>query len=334
MSRMRPSSQGARACPRRGRRSPRASGARQSGIALVLALWVTVLLTAMAGSFAYSMRTEALAAGNSVGVAKARAAADGAVERTAFELGRPRVPGAWTPNGMPHAWTDGDVSIQAQATDETAKIDLNAANEVLLRGLFVAIGGADPDTAVRLVDAVIDWRDADDFRRPYGAEAADYQAAGAKVMPANAPFETVGEVSRVLGMTPAIYSRIAGSVTVWSRQPGINTQTASREVLLALPNVDPAAVDAFIAQRDQAIRDGLPVPAFPNASGLVSGAIQTWRIRTEARTADGVTFVREAVVRPSQDASRPLVVLAWLEGASAPAAAADARTENNDAARP
>ena len=44
------------------------------GIALVLALWVTVLLTAMAGSFAYSMRTEALAAGNAIGAAKARAA--------------------------------------------------------------------------------------------------------------------------------------------------------------------------------------------------------------------------------------------------------------------
>ncbi len=300
----------------------------------MLALWVTVMLTAMAGSFAYSMRTEALAAGNAVGVAKARAAADGAVERTAYELGRPRTPTAWKPDGTPHAWTDGEVAIQASATDETAKIDLNAANEVLLRGLFTAIGGADPDTAVRLVDAVMDWRDPDDLKRPNGAESADYQAAGAKVMPANAPFETVGEVARVLGMTPGIYSRIAGSVTVWSRQAGINPQTASREVLSALPNADAAAIDAYLAQRDQAIRDGLPVPAFPNASGFASGAIQTWRIRTEARTSDGVTFVREAVVRPSQDPSRPLVVLAWLEGAPAPAAAADARTENNDAARP
>ena len=86
------------------------------------------------------------------------------------------------------------------------------------------------------------------------------------------------------------------------------------------------------AWREQAKAKG--VPAFPNASGRVSGAIQTWRIRAEARTGDGVTFVREAVVRPSQDPARPLVVLAWLEGASAPAASADARTDNNDAARP
>ncbi len=313
---------------------PGAAKTSQAGIALVLALWATVLLTAMAGSFAYSMRTEALAAGNAVGVARARAAADGAIERAVFELGRARVPGAWTPDGAPHAYEDDGIAITVVATDESAKIDLNAAGEVLLRGLFTAIGGADPDTAARLVDAVIDWRDADDFRRPLGAEAADYQAAGAKVLPGNAPFETTGEVSRVLGMTPGVYERIAGSVTVWSRQPGINPKTASRDVLLALPGVDAAAVDGYLAQRDAAIRDGLPPPNFPNASGLASGAVQTWRIRGEARTSDGVTFVREAVVRPSQDPGRPLVVLAWLEGAVAPAAPADAKTDNHDALRP
>lgn len=317
----------------RAARRPFAARDRQAGIALVLALWSTVLLTAMAASFAYSMRTEALAAGNSAGVAKARAAADGAIERTAYELGRPRVPGAWAPDGTPRAWEDEGVAIAVVATDESAKIDLNAAGEVLLRGLFSAIGGADPDSAARLVDAVIDWRDADDFKRPQGAEAADYRAAGAKVAPANAPFETVGEVSRVLGMTPSVYARIIGSVTVWSRQPGINPRTASREVLLALPGVDASAVDAYLAQRDAAIRDGLPAPAFASASGLASGAIQTWRIRAEARTSDGVTFVREAVVRPSQDPSRPLVVLAWLEGAMAPAASADTNTEPSDGPR-
>lgn len=314
-----------------GSRSPAAR--RQAGIALVLTLWLTVLLTAIAGGFAYSMRTEALAAGNAIGVARARAAADGAVERTAFELTRPRLPGSWLPNGAPHEWTDGEIAIAASATDETAKIDLNAAGEALLRGLFTTVGGADPDAAVRLVDALMDWRDADDLRRPNGAEAADYLAAGSKVLPANAPLETIGEVSRVLGMTPAIYARIAGSVTVYSRQAGVNPLTASREVLLALPNADPATVDAYLATRDEAIRAGRPPPTYPGAGGFSSGAIQTWRIRAQATLPDGVTFVREAVLRPSPDPARPLIVLAWLEGASAPAAAG-AKTDDNDAARP
>jgi len=306
----------------------------QQGIALVLTLWLTVLLTAIAGGFAYSMRTEALAAGNAIGVAKVRAAADGAVERAVWELARARLPGAWLPNGAPHAWKDGEIELTVRATDETAKIDLNAAGEILLRGLFTNVGGADPDVAVRLVDAVIDWRDPDDFRRPNGAESADYVAAGVKTRPANAPFETIGEVSRVLGMTPAIYSRIVGSITVYSRQAGINPLTASREVLLALPNADPAIVDAYVATREEALANNLPAPPFTGAAGMTAGAIQTWRIRAEARLPDGVTFVREAVARPSPDPARPLVVLAWLEGASAPLAAADARNENDDAARP
>ena len=143
---------------------------RQKGIALVLVLWLTVLLTAIAAGFAYSMHTEAIAAGNAVGVARVRAAADGAIERTVYELAKPRVPGAWLPNGGTHAWKDGEIDLTVRATDETAKIDLNGANEILLRGLFTQIGGVDPDTAGRLVDAVIDWRDPDDFRRPNGAE--------------------------------------------------------------------------------------------------------------------------------------------------------------------
>jgi len=307
---------------------------RQKGIALVLVLWLTVLLTAIAAGFAYSMHTEAIAAGNAIGVARVRAAADGAIERTVYELAKPRVPGAWLANGAAHAWKDGEIDLSVIAVDETAKIDLNGANEILLRGLFTQIGGVDADTAAHLVDALIDWRDPDDFRRPNGAESADYQAAGAKVLPANAPFETIGEVSRVLGMTPAVYARIAPSITVYSRTAGINPLTASRDVLLALPNADPAVVDAYLTQRADALASNLPPPPYPGAAGFATGAIQTWRIRAEAKLPDGVTFVREAVARPSPDPARPLVVLAWIEGASAPLAAADARNENNDAARP
>ena len=133
--------------------------------------------------------------------------------------------------------------------------------------------------------------------------------------------------------TSAVASGVIGSLTVHSRQPGVNPQTASREVLLALPGVQAADVDAYLTARDAAIRAKQPVPPFPAAQALTSGAIQTWRVRAQATLPDGVTFVREAVLRPSPDPARPLIVLAWLEGASAPAAAG-ATTDDNDAARP
>ncbi len=299
---------------------------RQRGIALILVLWLTILLTAMGASFAFGMRHEALSARNSVEVGQARAAADGAVERTVFELTRPRLPDAWLADGSTHAYKDGEVALAIVATDESAKIDINTAPDALVTGLMVNVGGADPDTAARLLDAIADWKDADDLKRPNGAEAPDYQAAGLKYTPANAPFETIGEVARVQGMTPAIFARIAGSLTVYSRSRGVNPATASRDVLMAMPNATAEAVDAFIAARAEALASKLPPPVFAPASGLSAGAVSTWRIRATASLPDGVTFVREAVVRPSQDMRRPLVVLAWLQGGSAPPAVTTAAT--------
>ena len=313
---------GAPALDLRSRRALRARGGRrpaaERGIALIAVLWLTVLLTVIAGSFAFSMRSEALAARNALSVAQARAAADGAVERAAFELQRPRnLPDVWLANGASHAWQEGEAAISAAAVDESAKIDINAATEPLLRGLLQNVGGQDPESAQRLVEAIADWKDPDELRRPNGAEGADYLAAGRKQGPANAPFETTGELQRVLGMSPALFARIADSLTVYSRQRGINPVTASRDVLLALPNATPEAVDAYIAQRNEALANKLPMPPFAGAQGFAVGAVPVWRIRAEAAMPDGVTFVRDAVLRPSPDPKRPVVALLWQEGSRA-----------------
>jgi general secretion pathway protein K len=307
---------------------------RESGIALIVALWLTVLLTVIASAFAYAMRSEALAARNALSLAQARAIADGAVERMAFELSRPRnAPEVWEANGDTHTWQDGDTAVAAVAVDEAAKIDLNVAPDVLLKGLFQNVGGLDAEAAQKLVDAILDWRDPDDLRRPNGAEEPDYRAAGRKYRPANAAFETVGELRRVLGVTPALYARVAESLTVYSRQPGVNTATASRDVLLSLPNATPEAIDAFLAQRRDARAAKLPVPPFPGVQGFGAGAVPVWRIRAGATLPDGVTFVRDAVLRPSGDPRRPVIALLWQEGprasltepdAAAPGAAANA----------
>ena len=300
---------------RRAARQARATAPRraQSGIALVLALWLTVLLTVLASGFAFSMRSEALAARNAVSLAQARAAADGAVERAAYELGRPRVPEAWTADGQARRWYDGNIAIVVTAVDEAAKIDVNVASDTLLKSMLIADAGLDDAAAAALVDAIDDWKDADDLRRPNGAEAPEYRAANLGYVPANAPFETIGEVARVLGMTPAIFQRIAPLVTVYSHQAGVNAATADRAVLLALPNATAETVDAFLQQRANALAGKLTIPPYPPAQAFPSGPVAVWRIRAQATAPDGVTFVREAVLRPSPDPQRPLIALAWLE---------------------
>jgi len=48
------------------------------------------------------------------------------------------------------------------------------------------------------------------------------------------------------------------------------------------------------------------------------GAIPVWAIRAEARLPDGVTFVRDAVLRPSADPMRPVVAYGWQDGVLPP----------------
>jgi general secretion pathway protein K len=288
----------------------------QRGIALIAVLWLTVLLTVIASSFAYSMRSEALAARNTLSMAQTRSVADGAVDRVAFELMRPRVsPDAWSADGQPHVWNDGEIAVSATAVDEAARIDLNAAPEPLLKGLLQNVGGLDSESAQRVLEAILDWRDPDDLRRPNGAEAADYRAAGLKYVPTNASFENVGELGRVLGVTSALMAKIADSLTVYSRQPGINPATASRETLLALPGITPEQVDTFIAARRDALASRLPIPPLASAQGYATAPSPVWRIHIETRLPDGVTFARDAVLRRLGDPRRPFVVLAWQEGA-------------------
>jgi general secretion pathway protein K len=278
-----------------------------------MVLWLTIMLTVIASGFAFSMRNEALSARNALSLAQARTAADGAVERMAYELSRPRMAASWSADGVAHTWKEGDVTITGSATDESARIDINAAPEPLLRGLLEHVGGLEQDAAARVADAIQDWRDPDELRRANGAEAADYQSAGLPQKPSNAPFETVSEVSRVLGMTPALYALIAESLTVHSRQPGINPALASHDVLLALPGATPELVAAYMQQREDARASKLPIPPFPAAANFVAGAVPVWHIRTAATAPDGVTFTREAVVRPSGDPRRPLLTLNWRE---------------------
>jgi general secretion pathway protein K len=293
---------------------PLRSPASERGVALILVLWLTILLTVIASAFAYSMRTETLAARNEISLAQARGLADGAVMRMAFELMRPRTLNeTWQADGQPHYWDEGDAHVAANAIDESGKIDLNSASDALLKGLFQTAGGLDVDAAQGIVDKIDDWKDADDLKRPNGAEAPDYQAAGLSYKPANAPFENIAELQRVLGMTAALYAAVAGNLTVFSKSPGVNPAFASRSVLLAIPGATPEVVDTYLAQRQNALANGLPAPVFPVPGGA-AGPTNLWRIRAEATMADGVTYVREAVLRPGGDVLHPVTVLAWIEG--------------------
>ena len=290
---------------------------RQSGVALVLVMWVAVILTVIAGSFIVERRTELLVVRNSISMARAEAAANAGVARALHDLYRHAVPDVWKRDGTPHEWAFEGVPVRVEVRDESAKIDINTASDPLLRGLLVSVGLVDAEAAA-ILDAILDWRDPDPLKRPNGAEEGDYAAAGLTYRPANAPFQAIEELQLVLGMRPDLYRRLAPSITVFSRAPGVNATIASREVLLAIPGVTTEAVDAYIEQREEARARGAPLPPFPLA-GAVAAAGMVATVRSDARLEDGTVFVREAVALLRPVPRRPVTFVAWRESTAAPA---------------
>jgi len=301
-------------------RQPRAvaatvRGAR--GVALILVLWVVVLLTVIAGSFVYAARSSALVAGNVVAVARARALADAGVFRGLYEIARAgNEADAWKADGRVHVFTLDGGEVRVVVRDESAKIDLNTASDALLEGLLRA-AGLDADHAAQLRDAILDWRDADDLARPQGAERDRYEALGLPYIPANAPFQSVDELLKVVGMTPDLYRRLAGALTVHSHQPGITSTLASRQVLLAIPGAQPEDVDAYLAEREQALAAGQTPAPFLLAKGFEVGAgTQVYNVQSFATAADGTRYAREASARLTADPRQPFQFLQWQEGSS------------------
>jgi len=290
----------------------------QRGVALVLVMWASILLAVVAASFIFDRRTEAMVVANSLSIARAREAADAGVQRAIFEAYRgDSGPDVWKRDGSVHDWSFDGIPVRIGMRDESAKIDINVAPDALLRGLFLSAGLND-DQASSLLDAVLDWRDPDSLKRLHGAEEADYRAAGLDYGPANAPFQAIEELQLVLGMRPEVFHRIAPSITVYSRQPGVNVQSATRDVLLAIPGVTPELVDDFIARREDARANGQPVPPFPQAGGFASGNSLVLSVTSDARLEDGTVFSREAVALMRPVPRKPVTFVVWRESAPAP----------------
>jgi general secretion pathway protein K len=289
----------------------------QGGIAMVLVLWISVLLTVIATSFITERRTETMIVSNSVSMARAEAAADAGIYRAVFDGYRTdNAPDIWRRDGTPYDWRFDGIPVRVEMRDESAKIDINTASDDLLRGLLVSAGLNDEEASA-LLDAILDWRDPDALKRLHGAEEDDYRAAGLTYRPANAPFQAIEELQLVLGMRPEIYRRLAPSITVFSRQAGVNALVATREVLLAIPGITSEVVDAYIAQREQARADGVPPPPLPQAGAFLAGNSTVLALRSEARLDDGTVFVREAVALLHPAPRKPVTFIAWRESTAA-----------------
>ncbi len=286
-----------------------------SGIALVIVLWGLAILSALALGFSATTRTETLLARNQLERTQARYLADAGVHHAIRLLTDPAAREALCIDGTPFEFALGESSVEIAIRDEGGRIDLNEAPAALLAGLFEG-AVEEPDEARTLSDAVLDWRDGDSQRRPFGAERADYTRAGLDYGPRDGPFVAVEELRLVKGVSAAVFARIAPLITVYSHLAGIDGGLAEAGTLQALPGVDAAAAErhmALRAARDDCTNRG-PLPPISGAEAfLVKSHGLAYTVTAEAAMASGAVFRRQAVVWLNLRPDRPYLILSWSE---------------------
>ncbi len=184
----------------------------QSGAVLIIVLWVSLGLVALAITFGHSMQMAYRASQNDVAGRQADSAIDAGLRYAEQLLANSASPGALpdvrtyqseaVPVGDAAFWFIGRDNNTAPTTtpvfgliDEASKVNLNSASPDLLASLLGSISDAG------LADAIVDWRTSNAAGSAYSSyymtQTPPYQAK-------QAPFETTEELGMVYGMTQAI----------------------------------------------------------------------------------------------------------------------------------
>jgi general secretion pathway protein K len=238
-----------------------------SGLALLMVLWILTILLLVVLSFAFLIRTDTFATTYFKEGAEKKYLAQAGLQRGVAELfyramfkDHTAVPDTEEPvkiDGTPYTGLLGNGSYTYRITSESGKIALNSltdASGLILDNLLVNIG-VPKETADTIVDSILDWKDADDLTRLHGAEDDYYMSLPTPYKAKNENFETVEELLLVKGMTPEILygsrekTGIFDFVTVHGNGPGISLETAPKEVIAALPGVTQEMAERIIEAR-------------------------------------------------------------------------------------
>ena len=156
----------------------------------------------------------------------------------------PRQPGGQrtgegAPDGQVPSEEEPDAPPPVNEANDPSK-RLNTQQRVFLR-LLLSIEEAELNRAeaIRLVERVSDFIDADRTPRLDGAESEVYLTSAFPYRPPNRPLASVSELRAVDGITPELYTLIAPYLTVWPVEGSkVNVLTAPPQLLAALAGDD------------------------------------------------------------------------------------------------
>lgn len=276
----------------------RGSGSSDHGFIVVAALWLLAALAALASVASAYVAQSAVALTALDAATQLEMLTTAGVELTAYELSAPVTVRRPTHGGFSLRLANANVTVEYMS--ETARININMASRTMIGGLFAALG-AQPEAAGQFADRVVAWRS---MPKPNVQDEEDelYRAAGLSYLPRRAPFNSVNELSLVLGLPAAMVERALPFVTVYSGVAEINVLDAAPEVIAALPGMSPARLDAFLSQRDS-----LP----PDNPGFVLGALGGRQVGATIAGSEAYR-IRMRIALPNGRQSRPEAIIMIL----------------------
>ena len=243
----------------RARSSHRAARAGQRGIALITAIVLVAIATALATSIGFASVMAARRANAVFGGDQALLAAEGAEAMAAYVLkqsgatnGQASLDQVWAQPYGPYPLAPGVTLQFAQLDDEQGKFNLNN----------LAAGGNDNQTAIQQFQRLLasigletkwaglmaDWIDSDNTPNdPDGAEDSVYLGQTPPYRAANEPITSISELMALPGFGRDRYNRLAPYVAALPAPSKINICTASGVLLDAISgkmeySIDPAGL--------------------------------------------------------------------------------------------
>ncbi|MEN6331209.1 MAG: helix-hairpin-helix domain-containing protein [Smithella sp.] len=293
------------------------SGRKDKGIALIIVLWIMTLLIVITFAFSVTVRTEVFSTITFKEQLENKYLAEAGMNRAVLEMfyrstyknNQINLEGVevYSADGSFHHGQTGDGHYQFACMDETGKININMlsdATAAILNNLLINLGVEESQADV-IVDSILDWKDGDDLHRLHGAEDDYYESLPQPYKAKNANFDTLEELLLVKGVTRDILYGTNGKpglikyLTLYSSAVQININTASVDVLKAIPSMTDDMIKSIISYReaDNTKKDG---------SGLQSifTAVDYAKIAPFVTTVDSNVYSIEAIGYKSRAGSQ------------------------------
>jgi general secretion pathway protein K len=304
------------------------------GSALLMVMWMSAALAAIAFSLATSVRGETDHTSTTVDDLRAYYLATGAIQRAlmdmqmggdAYHPGQPR---------LVYQFPTGGAVVEI--IPETAKLNINLITGQRLLVLLTALG-LDEERATEVAQAIIDWRTPVASNAP-GLFDEFYAAQNPSFRARHTSFEEIEELLSVKGVTPDLYygtyvrdasvsppqlvarGGLKDCVSVYG-SPGSVDVNGAAPAAMAAAGVPPEVIAAALARRPFLTTTdfGAFIQENPGLTGLRMGGNQIFTLRATARLrgADGApSDLRRSVAETLDfqlDKDPPIVVMRWYD---------------------